>query len=430
MGPIRIKHPRPKGCGGPEATVGYLVFHAEAQRTVICHRLDVRVYEHSPDEIAVEVGLKHGWAKAEEVFKFPRSSTCKITFTDTDMAKKALLEGLNLFQIHIPGHQMRQEMFIPLLTCNRYNLVEDHLINSWPRPAGYMQCSECRSVEHTYRNCSASTEKCLNSGGEHSARAMRCPIRKEALKKKDDIWKANVQLGISYAQTAQQAPLATGPAPTDPTKTLSKGLADNGLLYIKLPSPLLLRPNDAVVRALTEGAAQVIATEGPSTAIASSATSNDDSPRTPTPVPSPSEEDAEDGEDEAAQGPLKQEVRFAFLGRSSKKKRTPSSYNDLAQHYDPDIILINSHGLSDETRTLTTSDHVPIILNISTSPILIPIPPTYKYHTTDWDAFKEHAALRMTGLSDITYVSLEEIDDALETWMTTVRTTAERVVLR
>lgn len=345
-----------------------------AQRTVICHGLDELVYEHSPEEIAVEVEQKHDWAKAEDVFKFPRSSTCKITFTDSNMAKKALLEGLNLFQIHVSGHQMRQEMFIPLLTCNRCNVVEDHPTNSCPRPAGYMRCSECGSEEHTFRSCPAPSKTCFNCGGDHSARAMRCPIRKEALKKKEEaIRKAHVRPGVSYAQTTtQQAPAPTGLASPDPTKSLagllclwhahltnstnpgcfqqvlSKGLADNGLPDIKLPPPLPLRPSESVVRALAEGAAQAIATGGP--APVSSAIAEEEEPSSPpSSAPSPSAEDTEDTEDEedeeeASQDPPAQEVGYAFVGRSSKRKRIPSSYNDLVHCLNQKTLIFIQSG--------------------------------------------------------------------------------------
>ena len=117
--------------------------------------------------------------------KFPRSPTIKITFDDVEMAKKALLEGLHLFQIHISGHQMRQEVFIPLLTCNRCHAVEDHPTKTCPKPAGYVLCSECCSEDHSFRTCTAIAKKCLHCSGEHSARALRCPMRKEALKKKE-----------------------------------------------------------------------------------------------------------------------------------------------------------------------------------------------------------------------------------------------------
>ncbi|MPC57148.1 hypothetical protein E2C01_051122 [Portunus trituberculatus] len=77
-----------------------------SQRTIICFSLDELVYGNPAETIAEEVGLRHGWAKVNSVYKFPRSSTVKIIFKDADMAKKVFLEGLNLFHIHISSYQL------------------------------------------------------------------------------------------------------------------------------------------------------------------------------------------------------------------------------------------------------------------------------------------------------------------------------------
>ncbi|KAK8380745.1 hypothetical protein O3P69_007992 [Scylla paramamosain] len=177
----------------------------------------------------------HYSAVAESVFKFPRSTMIKITFKDGDMARKAIMEGIHLFQIHVQGHQMRQEIYTPLLTCNR--------------------------------DCKASTKKSLNCRGEHSARAMQCPTCKEALKRKEAAAQQAQarQSNTTYTQIAQATPSPTGLTTPDPSKTLaglmclfhahlanasslgcfqqtlSASLAENGLPDVKLsatfPSP-------------------------------------------------------------------------------------------------------------------------------------------------------------------------------------------------
>ena len=91
----------------------------------------------------------------------------------------------------------------------------------------------------------------------------------------------------------------------------------------------------------------------------------------------------------------------------------------------PDIVLINrtnfyNHYLS--PGPLTTSDHIPIIIDISTSPILIPTPRRYQYKSTDWEAFKSDPLLDMTDEADISRGSLREIDDAIGTWTNKVLT--------
>ncbi|MPC21738.1 putative RNA-directed DNA polymerase from transposon X-element [Portunus trituberculatus] len=95
----------------------------------------------------------------------------------------------------------------------------------------------------------------------------------------------------------------------------------------------------------------------------------------------------------------------------------------------PDIAITNRVNFlhySLSPGPLTTSDHIPIILDISTSPLLIPSPQTFNFHKTNWDSFKDDDVLRMKDLTDIAFGYLEDINEALETWMTTVRTTADR----
>ena len=75
---------------------------------------------------------------------------------------------------------------------------------------------------------------------------------------------------------------------------------------------------------------------------------------------------------------------------------------------------------------LTSSDHIPLILDISSSSILTSIPKTFSFHRTNWDSSKTDDDLQMTGTPDIAHATLEDIDEALETWMTTVKTTADR----
>ncbi|XP_063850376.1 uncharacterized protein LOC135094309 [Scylla paramamosain] len=114
----------------------------------------------------------------------------------------------------------------------------------------------------------------------------------------------------------------------------------------------------------------------------------------------------------------------------------PTFFNH--QTSSPDIALTNRANFlhcSLSSGPLTTSDHVPVILDISTSPILIPSTKTFTFHRTDWDAFKEDDALQMTELPDVSHGTLEKTDDALETWMTTLlriqfRALRDRAMLR
>ena len=120
---------------------------------------------------------------------------------------------------------------------------------------------------------------------------------------------------------------------------------------------------------------------------------------------------------------LTQLKRLRFLGPDFP---TCFTHNGTGR---PDLILSNrqtlpfhhhiSHG------PLCGSDHLPVILKISSNPISIPSSPTPDYHLTNWDDFKNtltnmHRPLHLDG-KDYT-----EIDNALERLQNDILTAADR----
>lgn len=91
----------------------------------------------------------------------------------------------------------------------------------------------------------------------------------------------------------------------------------------------------------------------------------------------------------------------------------------------PDIFLTNLktyHNTHIEAGPLTTSDHLPIILTISASPIQVPAPPRPNYKQADWVKFKEEIE-RETNRSTFTNpATLEEIDQEINSWYNTILT--------
>lgn len=156
------------------------------QRAVICFRLDELIIEHTADEIEAEIMRCQDWAEVGEVYKFHRSNTIKITFATSDMAAKASEQGLRIFYFSVPPARMQREVYVPLLTCDRCHAIEQHTTSECPHPATFKLCSECAQQDHTFRDCRSGAKKCLNCGLDHNARAMRCPERKKALKKKEE----------------------------------------------------------------------------------------------------------------------------------------------------------------------------------------------------------------------------------------------------
>ena len=106
----------------------------------------------------------------------------------------------------------------------------------------------------------------------------------------------------------------------------------------------------------------------------------------------------------------------------------PTYYGPLSATA-PDIVLTNNsfhmaHSIF--PGPLTSSDHIPLILDISTSPILTQTYPYYAFRKANWDAFKEDDLLLMTNHPDPSHSSLEGIDDAVDAWMNTVKETADK----
>ncbi|MPC49384.1 hypothetical protein E2C01_043183 [Portunus trituberculatus] len=201
--------------------------------------------------------------------RWSRSNTVKITFCSSEMARRACSEGLLLFSMSVPPHQIREETYTPLLMCNICYTIEDHSTRQCPCPQGYKVCSECGSRDYTFRECTSPSKHCLHCGQAHSCMAMRCPLRKQALKEKEATARTESTrvANTTYAQ-AVSPPANEGSAGLNLTAlvcvmlaymvncaepgsfqaTLSASLAMNGLPDVKLPpNPL----SQAIISAIT-----------------------------------------------------------------------------------------------------------------------------------------------------------------------------------
>lgn len=92
----------------------------------------------------------------------------------------------------------------------------------------------------------------------------------------------------------------------------------------------------------------------------------------------------------------------------------------------PDIVLTNMktfHNLQLRPGPMTTSDHIPIIANISIEPFKIPIVPRKSMRHADWDGYRRQ--LENQTLTYKNNMTIEEIDDSLERWTKTVQQAAD-----
>lgn len=89
----------------------------------------------------------------------------------------------------------------------------------------------------------------------------------------------------------------------------------------------------------------------------------------------------------------------------------------------PDIVLINNkfnHNITVNPGPLTSSDHIPVIIKISSSPIQIPVTPRHDYKNANWDNFK--AELATQNIPEMNGQPVEEIDSTLKRWFEAVKT--------
>lgn len=83
----------------------------------------------------------------------------------------------------INDFKIKAEEYIPITTWKRCYKVEDHYTKDCKKDKEYKICSECASVEHTWRDCKTDLKKCINGSGNHRTLAYNCPIKKKAKRK-------------------------------------------------------------------------------------------------------------------------------------------------------------------------------------------------------------------------------------------------------
>ena len=157
----------------------------KVKKSVIASNLDDEIYDNSEDEIKEELIAQNHWLDdIDSVYKFPKSNTIKITFTQTALARKSIESGLLAFSLSIAQHQIRQETFIPIKCCFKCYQLEDHLTKNCNKDKNYKICSECGLEGHVWHQCREKKKRCINCQGDHSTLAMRCIKRKKIMKEK------------------------------------------------------------------------------------------------------------------------------------------------------------------------------------------------------------------------------------------------------
>lgn len=178
----------------------------KAQRSIKIFNVENTIYDHDTEEMITEIMERNPFTnnQIQEIEKPPRSKMLKITFTTTNIAKKAAEQGLKMYLMSIPPHQIEQDKFIEIKTCYRCYKVEDHFTSDCPKPKEYKICSECGEEGHYWRECNNTIKKCINCQEEHRTLAMRCPRRREAYNFKKTESKTTTYSNVVSRTTLQQ----------------------------------------------------------------------------------------------------------------------------------------------------------------------------------------------------------------------------------
>ena len=97
----------------------------------------------------------------------------------------------------------------------------------------------------------------------------------------------------------------------------------------------------------------------------------------------------------------------------------------------PDIILANRHcqlNYAIQRGPMTTSDHVAVILNLSTSPLQYEKMVNYNTKKANWELFVEALNRNENNETDLQGKDLEEVDNELEKWTQTIIKSMEETV--
>lgn len=188
-----------------------------SRKSVIIPRVDDLIYDRNVVDIGEEIARVNDWITEEDiesVYKFPNSPTLKVTFHQTNIAKKCTESGLKAFKISIPAHEIRLEKYIPIKCCMRCYALEDHYTSECEKSKDFKVCSECSSMNHLFYQCKETTKKCLNCGDDHSTLAMKCQKRKDIIKAKrlQETQKQNMTYS-SIAQTTLPPKMSTFTSP-------------------------------------------------------------------------------------------------------------------------------------------------------------------------------------------------------------------------
>ena len=131
-------------------------------RTVIVRHIDKVISEYNDQEIINNIEATNGWAKVEFVYKLTDNGRMlKIRFNTTEMAARAVRDGLVVVYQRIPPRYIEKIFFVKLTPC--YRLIATAMItkpnlakltNSQSAPSALKKAIPKITVQNQLQNAS------------------------------------------------------------------------------------------------------------------------------------------------------------------------------------------------------------------------------------------------------------------------------------
>ena len=101
----------------------------------------------------------------------------------------------------------------------------------------------------------------------------------------------------------------------------------------------------------------------------------------------------------------------------------------------PDIVIGNKNAFLNyalQEGPLSTSDHIPIVFTLATSPIMIPQKERYNEKKANWETFKEEIVEKMNESilteNDDTMIDKQFIDKEIDVWYDTIKGAMDKAI--
>jgi len=196
-----------------------------AERSLFIKRLDSAAGSHSSEEIKIELEQNHTWLQITEVHKIKNfTHIIKIVCATSEIADKAIEQGLLLFYTRISPSQISKEKFTPIQTCFKCYKVNEH--NTSDCPQTQTKCSICSQSGHIHTECKSNDKICLNCpppNNKHGTMYHGCPYRKEQQKKAEEQkqQKLESQTNDTYRNIVKTTIKETQKAAPQPTQNIT-----------------------------------------------------------------------------------------------------------------------------------------------------------------------------------------------------------------